>query len=56
MEEEEEEEEEEEKKEEKEEKEKKEPAISLPVSQRYPKYRTATLLLVLENRGLLLLG
>jgi hypothetical protein len=32
------------------------PVISLPASQSYPKYRTATLLLVLENKGLLLLG
>jgi hypothetical protein len=27
------------------------PVISLPASQIYPKYRTATLLLVLENKG-----
>jgi hypothetical protein len=32
------------------------PVISLPASQRYPKYRTSTPLLVLENKGLLLLG
>jgi hypothetical protein len=32
------------------------PVISLPASQSYPKYRTSTLLLVLENKGLLLLG
>jgi hypothetical protein len=32
------------------------PVISLPASQRYPKFRTSKLLLVLENKGLLLLG
>jgi hypothetical protein len=32
------------------------PVISLPALQRYPKYRTSTLLLVLENKGLLRLG
>jgi hypothetical protein len=32
------------------------PVISLPASQRYPKYRTATLLLVLENKGTVVLG
>jgi hypothetical protein len=30
------------------------PVISLPASQTYPKYRTATLLLGLENKGLFL--
>jgi hypothetical protein len=32
------------------------PVISLPASQRYPKYRTATLLLVLENKGVVAVG
>jgi hypothetical protein len=32
------------------------PVTSLPASQRYPKHRTSTLPLVLENKGLLLLG
>jgi hypothetical protein len=32
------------------------PVISLPASQKYPKYHPSTLLLVLENKGLLLLG
>jgi hypothetical protein len=31
------------------------PVISLPASQSYPNYRTSKLLLVLENKGLLLL-